>query len=175
MGGVCGKINQKRQMKIMLLGLDGGGKTTILYQLKLGQVVTTIPTIGMNVETVEYNKVDLEISDVGKGGGMRPGADAVVFVVDSTDKERIEESRKLLRNIVKQFPREEVVAIVANKQDVSGAMIPEAIAEIMFMEFIYTRHECQAFGISATTGEGLYKVLDWVVNTVSAKSKYVRL
>jgi GTPase SAR1 family protein len=39
------------------VGLDAAGKTTILYKLKLGEVVTTIPTIGFNVETVEYKKV----------------------------------------------------------------------------------------------------------------------
>jgi len=37
-----------------MAGLDAAGKTTILYKLKLGEVVTTIPTIGFNVETVEY-------------------------------------------------------------------------------------------------------------------------
>ena len=36
-----------------MVGLDAAGKTTILYKLKLGEVVTTIPTIGFNVETVE--------------------------------------------------------------------------------------------------------------------------
>ena len=39
-----------------MLGLDNAGKTTILYKLKLGEVVTTIPTIGFNVETVEYKE-----------------------------------------------------------------------------------------------------------------------
>lgn len=39
------------------VGLDAAGKTTILYKLKLGEVVTTIPTIGFNVETVEYKNI----------------------------------------------------------------------------------------------------------------------
>lgn len=39
------------------MGLDAAGKTTILYKLKLGEVVTTIPTIGFNVETVEYKNI----------------------------------------------------------------------------------------------------------------------
>lgn len=37
----------KRVMKILMLGLDASGKTTILYKLKLGDVVATVPTIGM--------------------------------------------------------------------------------------------------------------------------------
>ncbi|KAF0925086.1 hypothetical protein E2562_015377 [Oryza meyeriana var. granulata] len=44
-------------MRILMVGLDATGKTTILYKLKLGEIVTTIPTIGFNVETVEYKKL----------------------------------------------------------------------------------------------------------------------
>jgi ADP-ribosylation factor protein 1 len=44
----------KKEMRILMVGLDAAGKTTILYKLKLGEIVTTIPTIGFNVETVEY-------------------------------------------------------------------------------------------------------------------------
>ena len=41
-----------REMRILILGLDGAGKTTLLYRLQVGEVVTTIPTIGFNVEQV---------------------------------------------------------------------------------------------------------------------------
>ena len=47
------------------VGLDAAGKTTILYKLKLGEIVTTIPTIGFNVETVEYKNVSFTCWDVG--------------------------------------------------------------------------------------------------------------
>ena len=36
----------KKEMRILMVGLDAAGKTTILYKLKLGEIVTTIPTIG---------------------------------------------------------------------------------------------------------------------------------
>ena len=45
-----------REMRILILGLDGAGKTTLLYRLQVGEVVTTIPTIGFNVEQVWYLK-----------------------------------------------------------------------------------------------------------------------
>lgn len=48
-----------------MVGLDAAGKTTILYRLKLGEVVTTIPTIGFNVETISYKNVDFTVWDVG--------------------------------------------------------------------------------------------------------------
>ena len=44
-----------------MVGLDAAGKTTILYKLKLGEVVTTIPTIGFNVETVEYKNISFTV------------------------------------------------------------------------------------------------------------------
>ena len=51
-----------REMKILMVGLDAAGKTTILYRLKLGEVVTTIPTVGFNVETVEYKNINFTVS-----------------------------------------------------------------------------------------------------------------
>ncbi len=54
-----------KEMRILMLGLDAAGKTTILYKLKLGEVVTTIPTIGFNVETVQYKKIEFTVWDVG--------------------------------------------------------------------------------------------------------------
>jgi ADP-ribosylation factor protein 1 len=49
-----------------MVGLDAAGKTTILYKLKLGEIVTTIPTIGFNVETVEYKNINFTVWDVGE-------------------------------------------------------------------------------------------------------------
>merc|ERR1712071_152726 len=54
-----------REMRILMVGLDAAGKTTILYKLKLGEVVNTIPTIGFNVETVEYKNISFNVWDVG--------------------------------------------------------------------------------------------------------------
>jgi GTPase SAR1 family protein len=55
----------KKEMRILMVGLDAAGKTTILYKLKLGEIVTTIPTIGFNVETVEYKNISFTVWDVG--------------------------------------------------------------------------------------------------------------
>ncbi|KAF3537045.1 hypothetical protein F2Q69_00018821 [Brassica cretica] len=52
-------------MRILMVGFDAAGKTTILYKLKLGEIVTTIPTIGFNVETVEYRNISFTVWDVG--------------------------------------------------------------------------------------------------------------
>lgn len=62
----------KKQMRILMVGLDAAGKTTILYKLKLGEIVTTIPTIGFNVETVEYKNICFTVWDVGGQDKIRP-------------------------------------------------------------------------------------------------------
>ena len=56
---------RKDEWRALVIGNDASGKTTILYNLKLGEVVTTIPTIGFNVETLDYKNVSLTIWDVG--------------------------------------------------------------------------------------------------------------
>lgn len=76
-----------------MLGLDGAGKTTILFKLKIGEVVSSIPTIGFNVETVEYKNIKFTVWDVGGQDSIRAmwkhyyqNADALIYVVDSSDR-----------------------------------------------------------------------------------------
>merc|ERR1711998_418466 len=85
-----------KEMRILMVGLDAAGKTTVLYKLKLGEVVTTIPTIGFNVETVEYKNINFTVWDVGGQDKIRPlwrhyyqNTQGIIFVVDSNDKERL--------------------------------------------------------------------------------------
>merc|ERR1712060_298127 len=86
----------KQDMRVLMVGLDCAGKTTILYKLKLGEVVTTIPTIGFNVESVEFQNINFTVWDVGGQDKIRPlwrhyyqNTQGLIFVVDSNDKERI--------------------------------------------------------------------------------------
>jgi len=70
MGGILAKLKWgKKEMRILMVGLDAAGKTTVLYKLKLGELVTTIPTIGFNVETVQYKNIHFTgtSSDLGRG------------------------------------------------------------------------------------------------------------
>ena len=97
----------KKQMRILMVGLDAAGKTTILYKLKLGEIVTTIPTIGFNVETVEYKNISFTVWDVGGQDKIRPlwrhyfqNTQGLIFVVDSNDRERVGEARDELMKMV---------------------------------------------------------------------------
>merc|ERR1719197_2032653 len=91
------RIVSKQEKRILMVGLDAAGKTTILYKLKLGDVVTTIPTVGFNVESVEYKNIEFTVWDIGGQHLIRPlwrhyyqGTEAVIFVVDSNDRERVD-------------------------------------------------------------------------------------
>ena len=69
MGGTFTKLfdfwSSNKEMRILMLGLDGAGKTTVLYKLKLGEVISSVPTIGFNVETVQYKKINFQVWDIG--------------------------------------------------------------------------------------------------------------
>ncbi|XP_008440320.1 ADP-ribosylation factor 1-like isoform X3 [Cucumis melo] len=125
----------KKEMRILMVGLDAAGKTTILYKLKLGEIVTTIPTIGFNVETVEYKNVSFTVWDVGGQDKIRPlwrhyfqNTQGLIFVVDSNDKERISEARDELHRMLSEHELVDATVLVfANKQDLPNAM---TVAEI---------------------------------------------
>merc|ERR1719207_194530 len=96
-----------KDARLLMVGLDAAGKTTILYKLKLGEVVTTIPTIGFNVETVEYKNLRMTVWDIGGQHKIRKlwrhyyeGTQGLIFVVDSSDRERIDEVREELSKML---------------------------------------------------------------------------
>jgi len=106
---VFGKLFGKKDVRILMVGLDAAGKTTILYKLKLGEIVTTIPTIGFNVETVEYKNISFTVWDVGGQDKIRPlwrhyyqNTQGVIFVVDSNDRDRVGEARDELHRMLNE-------------------------------------------------------------------------
>merc|ERR1712154_430332 len=135
--GVLQKLLGKKEMRILMVGLDAAGKTTILYKFKLGEIVTTIPTIGFNCETVEYKNFSFTVWDIGGQDKIRPlwrhyyqNAYAIIFVVDSNDRERIDDStgsdnsakEELHRMLAEDELRNTPLLVFANKQDLPNAM-----------------------------------------------------
>merc|ERR1711935_1118128 len=132
-----GRLFAKKQMRILMVGLDAAGKTTILYKLKLGEIVTTIPTIGFNVETVEYKNISFTVWDVGGQDKIRPlwrhyfqNTQGLIFVVDSNDSDRIDAAKEELTKILSEDEmRDAVLLVFANKQDLPNAMPAAEITE----------------------------------------------
>ena len=167
--GVLNRLFGKRQMRILMVGLDAAGKTTILYKLKLGEIVTTIPTIGFNVETVEYKNICFTVWDVGGQDKIRPlwrhyfqNTQGLIFVVDSNDRERIVEAEKELHNMLEEEElRDAVLLVFANKQDLPNAMNAAELTDKLRLNSLRNRNwYIQA--TTATQGNGLYEGLDWL-------------
>merc|ERR550514_2186298 len=122
-------MGSKEEKRILMVGLDAAGKTTILYKLKLGEVVTTIPTIGFNVETVEYKSISFTVWDVGGQDKIRPlwrhyyqNTDGLIFVVDSNDRDRIGDAKEELTKMLSEDEMKDAILLVfANKQDLPNA------------------------------------------------------
>ncbi|MXQ87266.1 hypothetical protein E5288_WYG007682 [Bos mutus] len=139
MGNVFEKLFKslfgKKEMRILMVGLDAAGKTTILYKLKLGEIVTTIPTIGFNVETVEYKNISFTVWDVGGQDKIRPlwrhyfqNTQGLIFVVDSNDRERVNEAREeLTRMLAEDELRDAVLLVFVNKQGAPCSVLPGAL------------------------------------------------
>merc|ERR1711975_179574 len=134
---VFGKLVGKKDCRILMVGLDAAGKTTILYKLKLGEVVTTIPTIGFNVETVEYKNINFSVWDVGGQDKIRKlwrhyyqNTQGLIFVVDSSDRDRIEDAREELTKMLEEDEmRDAVLLVFANKQDLPNSMVAAEVTD----------------------------------------------
>ncbi|KAG6652498.1 hypothetical protein CIPAW_05G010500 [Carya illinoinensis] len=136
-------------MRILMLGLDASGKTTILYKLKLGHIATTIPTIGFNVETIKYKNISFTVWDVGGQDKIRPlwkhyfqNTRGLVFVVDSNDRERIPEARNELHRIIGENElRNALLLVFANKQDLPNSLSVSEVADKLGLHSLH-QHRC---------------------------------
>ena len=170
------KLGYKKEMRILMVGLDNAGKTTVLYKLKLGEVVTTIPTIGFNVETVEYKNISFTVWDVGGQTKIRPlwrhyfqNTQGLIFVVDSNDRDRIHETKDELHKMLNEDDlRDAVLLVFANKQDLPNAMNAAEITDKLGLHALKQRHWYIQAAI-ATSGEGLYEGLDWLQANIAQR------
>jgi len=166
----------KQEMRILMVGLDAAGKTTILYKLKLGEVVTTIPTIGFNVETVEYKNISFTVWDVGGQDKIRPlwrhyyqNTQGLIFVVDSNDRDRIDAARDEMHRMLNEDElRNSILLVFANKQDLPNAMTAAEMTDKLGLNSLRHR-QWYIQACCATTGDGLYGGLDWLSATLQKK------
>jgi len=169
-------LGKGKEQRIVMLGLDNAGKTTILYKLKMGEVVQTTPTIGFNVETVTRKNISFSVWDVGGQDQIRGlwrhyflNTQAVVFVVDSNDTTRLKEARDELWKVLESPELTGAVILVfANKQDLPNACPADEVATSLELSKIEGHPwACQA--ICATSGEGLDEGFDWLADRIKEK------
>jgi len=163
--------------KIVIIGLDNAGKTTILYQFLMNEVVHTSPTLGSNVEEVVWKNIHFIMWDIGGQETLRQGWNAyytntefIILVIDSTDRDRLSLSKEeLWKMLANEELRKAAILIYANKQDVKGCMTAAEISNLLNLTAIKKhRHHIQS--CCALTGEGLYQGLEWIVQQLKSKS-----
>uniref|UniRef100_A0AAQ5ZFG4 RING-type E3 ubiquitin transferase n=1 Tax=Amphiprion ocellaris TaxID=80972 RepID=A0AAQ5ZFG4_AMPOC len=163
-------IGPKMEIRVVTLGLDGAGKTTILFKLKQDEFMQPIPTIGFNVETVEYKNLKFTIWDVGGKHKLRPlwkhyylNTQAVVFVIDSCHRDRLMEAHsELAKLLTEKELRDALLLIFANKQDVPGAVSVEEMTELLSLHKLCCGRSWHIQGCDARSGMGLHEGLDWL-------------
>ncbi|XP_064503410.1 ADP-ribosylation factor-like protein 11 [Pseudopipra pipra] len=167
MGKLISKGWKKRDAQVVMLGLDFAGKSTLLYKLKSGQAVETCPTVGFNVESLQTPcGISFTLWDVGGQDSLRASwpdyledINTLVFVIDSTDMARLSEAAAALEEALSHPSMAGIpVLLLANKQEVPGALAPSELGE-MLRRGRLAGHRWMLLGCSAHTGQGLQEVL----------------
>ena len=172
---LMGKLFGKKQARIVMVGLDSAGKTTILHKLAYNENIETVPTIGFTLQQVTQGKIQFDVWDIGGQTELRhlwkhyyKNSDGFVFVVDSADTQisRKSEAKVALDGALSSEDLSGVpLLVLANKQDLPGAMKKEEIADFLSLTLIQDRQwfvqEC-----SAVTGKNLVEGLQWLSDAV---------
>ena len=130
-----------------------------------------MPTVGFNVETVTFKNLKMQVWDLGGQTGLRPywrcyyqDTNAIVFVIDSADKERLEIAKQELELMLQEEELKGApVLVLANKQDLPNAMTELEICNGLGLTEIKQR-KWSLFKVSATQGTGLEESFGWLVD-----------
>jgi ADP-ribosylation factor protein 1 len=177
------KMFGAHELRTLFLGIDATGRTTALYRLKLNELVTTVPTIGFNVEDIEYRGTTFQFWDVGGCDKIRPlwrhyyaNTKVLIFCVDSGDRERLRMTNgqsdpfstsegAFKETMAESALQECIVLILANKQDIPGCLTVEEVSEALNVEqYREQGRTVNCMGCCALTGEGLHDGLQWVLD-----------
>ncbi len=161
------------EARILVLGLDNAGKTTILKKLSDDDISTITPTQGFNIKSLNHDGFKLNVWDIGGQKAIRPywrnyyeQTDAMVYVIDSADRKRVEETGLELANLLEEDKLSGVpVLVLANKQDLVTALSPDEVADGLNLYAIRDR-PWQIQACSAKSGEGLQDGMEWLVKQV---------
>lgn len=173
---------------ILLIGLDGAGKTTVCYQFLLGKHVHTVPTMGHNKETLKYEGKKYDFFDVGGSMLVREtwrlyakAADAIVFVVDAHDRTRIPEAAESLKKLffgedyqaagaksksVNSIAFDIPLLVLANKQDLADAMSADQLEKELDLASLPVRSRI-VIPTDAKGGENIQAALMWLTQELA--------
>ncbi|KAG2500345.1 hypothetical protein HYH03_001920 [Edaphochlamys debaryana] len=170
---IRGLKKKEGEARILVLGLDNAGKTTILRTLSDEDITTITPTQGFNIKSLSRDGFNLKIWDIGGQKSIRPywrnyfdQTDALIYVIDSADRKRLDEAEFELNELLQEEKMNGVpLLIFANKQDLVGAAPPDEIATKLDLPAIRDR-PWQIQACSATQGTGLKEGMEWLMKQV---------
>ena len=180
MGNLIGNQNEPK-CKALIVGLDAAGKTTILYALAREEIVTTIPTIGFNIETVRILSTNCTVWDVGGEDKIRPlwrhffqGANAIIWVHDCNDRDRTCDAKEELHKILKEDElRGYPLLVFANKQDLPQAFDAEELILHLDLHSLDGQRPWQVFNSIATQKYGLKEGFTWLQEVAEDPACYL--
>ncbi|XP_067418856.1 ADP-ribosylation factor-like protein 11 [Emydura macquarii macquarii] len=179
MGTLSSKAWYKRDARVVMLGLDFAGKSTILYKLKSDEPVETSPTVGFNVESLEIpGRMSLTLWDVGGQDKLRASwkdyledTDALIFVLDSADKTRLPEALAELEKVLNNINMTGVpILFLANKQELPGSLSLSELQEKLNPGW-FSGRSWELRGCSAHAGEGLREALMALAGLLKSQDK----
>ncbi|XP_060552589.1 ADP-ribosylation factor H-like isoform X2 [Ruditapes philippinarum] len=154
--------------------------TRVKQQLSM-HVRTTIPTVGYMSETLNFKHLEISTWDIGDREKIRPllrhyyaSTHGIVFVLDSSDREGFDQTLKELFVVVKEEELRNIpVLVLANKQDISGAMKPESVVREIQNEQSMRDTRWMVFGVSAVdqTEHRLFEAFDWLTNEITVNER----
>ncbi|KAF1815983.1 ARF/SAR superfamily [Eremomyces bilateralis CBS 781.70] len=159
-----------KELRVLILGLDNAGKTTIVNHL-LGKDTSQIsPTLGFVISTVDWDGYRINIWDVGGQKTLRTywrnyfeRTDTLLWVVDATDEARMNDCREELANLlVEERLMGASLLVVKNKTDVHGCLSNDQVRDILRLDDIRT-HRWSIMECSAMTGQNLPEAMNWVL------------
>ena len=172
-----GKVDKK--INIAMCGLDNAGKTSILGYLKKGEFHETIATMGVNYEKLKLGKLDLSVMDLGGQEVFRhfwptyiERADILVFVVDSSDIQRISLAKDVFLKALKNLGNENIpILILATKQDLPNICSLAYIIHLFQLTSMFER-TVHIQRTSIKTGLGIFEAFQWIHDqVVTTKSR----
>ncbi|VDN95519.1 unnamed protein product, partial [Brugia pahangi] len=167
---------KEKELRILVLGLDNSGKTTVVKKLNGEEVNEIAPTFGFNIKTLQYKDMKLNMWDVGGQKSLRSywrnyfeQTDGVIWVVDSADIDRMDDCKRELGSLlVEERLAGASLLVLANKQDLSSSASSEEIEELLGLRNLKSHH-WNIYGCSAFTGENLLEAIDWLCVDISSR------
>lgn len=169
--------NDKRPRRIVVLGLDNAGKTTMLKAIAGEDALKVSPTKGFNVKSIETHGLTLTVWDIGGQRSIRShwrnyldSLDGLVFVIDSSDRGRREEEKSELYELLNEPKISKVpLLVLANKQDLIDSVPASEVAKQLDLQSIKSR-PWSIQPCSATSSEGLSDGLAWLSKLLKKSS-----